>query len=192
MDIRITVMMGRRREARRVVMGMRQAAAHIPLWYDRQDYMNKLLVNICLGLHLKMSFLPHNKWCFELWWKIHLSGSSGGKLLWMYFKVNVFCHRMLNSFYMLFEHKCVLEVCVHIHPIIKKNPPSILFVSMSPFYLRPALSELSSVHHCVYSGAGEDKMSLIKWLRCFVVGCNNEHSSRHLFQTSELLKMGFF
>ncbi len=29
----------------------------------------------------------------------------------------------------------------------------------------------------------------LKWLRCFVVRCNNEHSSRHLLPTSELLKM---
>ncbi len=27
-----------------------------------------------------------------------------------------------------------------------------------------------------------------KQLRCFVVGCNNEHSSRHLLQTSDPLK----
>ncbi len=45
--------------------------------------------------------------------------------------------------------------------------------------LRPALSELRAVHHCVDSGAGEDKMSLTKRLRCFVVGCNNEYSSHH-------------
>ncbi len=38
------------------------------------------------------------------------------------------------------------------------------------------------------SGAGEDKMSQIKWLKCFVVGCNNEYSSRHLLLTSEPLK----
>ncbi len=28
-----------------------------------------------------------------------------------------------------------------------------------------------------------------KRLRCFVVGCNNEHNSRHVLPTSELLKM---
>ncbi len=31
-------------------------------------------------------------------------------------------------------------------------------------------------------------MSLIKRLRCFVVGCNNEYSSHHLLLTSEPLK----
>ncbi len=31
-------------------------------------------------------------------------------------------------------------------------------------------------------------MSLIKRLRCLVVGCNNEYISRHLLLTSELLK----
>ncbi len=47
---------------------------------------------------------------------------------------------------------------------------------------------LSSVRHCVDSSAGEDKMSQIKRLRCFVVGCNNEYSSHHLLPTSEPLK----
>ncbi len=32
-------------------------------------------------------------------------------------------------------------------------------------------------------------MSPIKRLRFFVVGCNNEHSCRHLLPTSEPLKM---
>ncbi len=32
-------------------------------------------------------------------------------------------------------------------------------------------------------------MSPIKRLRCLVVGCNNEYSSCHLLQTSELLKI---
>ncbi len=33
------------------------------------------------------------------------------------------------------------------------------------------------------------RVSLIKRLRCFVVGSNNEYSSRHLLPTSEPLKM---
>ncbi len=37
------------------------------------------------------------------------------------------------------------------------------------------------------SGALKDKMSQIKRLRHFVVGCNNEYSSHHLFPTSEPL-----
>ncbi len=45
-----------------------------------------------------------------------------------------------------------------------------------------------SDHHCVDSGAGEDKMSQIKRSRRSVVGCNNEYSSRHLLPSSELLK----
>ncbi len=35
---------------------------------------------------------------------------------------------------------------------------------------------------------GKTRMSLIKRLRCFMVGCYNEHSSRHLLRTSEPLK----
>ncbi len=59
---------------------------------------------------------------------------------------------MQNSLLKLFEHKCVLDVCVHIHPIMIK------------------------------SGAREDKMSPIERLRCFVVGCNDEYISCHLLQ----------
>ncbi len=35
---------------------------------------------------------------------------------------------------------------------------------------------------------GKTRMSPIRWLRCFVVGCNNEYSSHHLPLTSEPLK----
>ncbi len=95
---------------------------------------------------------------------------------------------------------CVGRMCTH-PSYNEKNPPSVFLIPVlkSPFsnqavlifpaewrssvhdswltrpsYLRPALSELSSVHHCVDYGAGEDKISPIKRLRCLVVGCNNE------------------
>ncbi len=50
-------------------------------------------------------------------------------------------------------------------------------------YLSPALSELSSA----VSPADVDKNDS-KAIEVFVVGCNNEHSSRHLLPTSEPLK----
>ncbi len=53
-----------------------------------------------------------------------------------------------------------------------------------PFYHRPALIELAKVRHCLDSGAGVARMAP-KWLRCFAVGCDNEHSSHHLLPTSE-------
>ncbi len=34
---------------------------------------------------------------------------------------------MQNSLYKLFEHKCELEVCVHIHPIMIKIHPVFFF-----------------------------------------------------------------
>ncbi len=105
--------------------------------------------------------------------------------------------------------KCVLEVCVHIQPIMIKIHPVFFLnphfkipflksgcsevpVRMTyfctdrshdswltrPSYLRPALSELSWVCHCVDPSVGEDKMSQIKWLKCLVVGCNNKHSRK--------------
>ncbi len=98
---------------------------------------------------------------------------------------------------------------VHIHPIMIQihpqfsNQAAMRFLSewrssvqtthnswlTLAFYLRPALSDLRAVRPSVNSGAGEDKMSPIKRLRRFVVGYNNEYSSRHLLLTSELLKM---
>ncbi len=44
---------------------------------------------------------------------------------------------MTNVLYNLFEHKCVLKVCVHIHPIIIKFPPV--------FFLIPILKPLSQI-----------------------------------------------
>ncbi len=66
----------------------------------------------------------------------------------------------------------------------QKCPPHNSWLTR-PSYHRPALR---AVCYCVDSGAGEDKMSLIKRLKCLVVGCNNEYSSRHLLPTSKLLK----
>ncbi len=37
---------------------------------------------------------------------------------------------MQNSLFKLFEHKCVLEVCVHIHPIMIKLHPVFFFKSL--------------------------------------------------------------
>ncbi len=137
-------------------------------------------------------------------------------LLWRTFYASLFFvsqtlqpkrgHWMQNSLSKLFEHKCELEVCVHIHlimikthsvfffiPILKSlflksgcstSPVRIMWFCTSPShnswltrpsYVRPALSELSAV--CLW--CREDKMPPIKRLRCFVVVCNNEHSSRH-------------
>ncbi len=41
---------------------------------------------------------------------------------------------MQNSLYKLFEHKCVLEVCVHIHPIMLKIHPVFLFLFLNPYF----------------------------------------------------------
>ncbi len=127
---------------------------------------------------------------------------------------------MQNSLYKLFEHKCVLEVCVHIHPIMIKIHPVVFLIPILkfPFSNQAVLRFLSEWRSSVQatptivdwqgrltldlpwvswelsaivstSVQGKTRMSPIKRLRCFVVGCNNEHSSRHLLLTSELLKM---
>ncbi len=48
----------------------------------------------------------------------------------------------LNSLFKLFEYKCVLEVCVHIHPIIIKIHQCFFFISIlkSPFSCEAVLS----------------------------------------------------
>ncbi len=102
---------------------------------------------------------------------------------------------------------------VHIHPIVKKSNQCFFYylILKSPFsnqaVLR-ALSEWCSSAQtpptrvdwqgrltldppwvsCHQSTIVSTRMSLIKRLRCFVVGCNNEYSSHHLLLTSEPLK----
>ncbi len=77
-------------------------------------------------------------------------------------------------FYKLYELKCLLAVWTQA-PYNDKDPPSVFFISFntfpflksgrsqmtvcvtSAFYLRPVLSELSSVRHCFTAGADVDK-----------------------------------
>ncbi len=105
---------------------------------------------------------------------------------------------------------CVGSACTH-PSYNDKNPPSVFFLNLlsqiRPFWdscqndvvlYRPLPQELIEgrltldppwvscklfVRHCVDSGAGEDKISQIKRLKCFVVGCNHEYSSHHLLPT---------
>ncbi len=42
---------------------------------------------------------------------------------------------MLNLLFKLFEHKCVLEVCIHIHPIMIKIHP--VFFCLNPYFKIP-------------------------------------------------------
>ncbi len=66
----------------------------------------------------------------------------------------------------------------------------LVLCTLQPFEaLTGWVSGKQSNRHCVDSGAGEDKMSQVKRLRCSVFGFNNEYSSRHLLPTSEPLKM---
>jgi len=115
---------------------------------------------------------------------------------------------MKNSLYK-FEHKCVLEVCVHIHPIMIK-----IHILKSPFSSQAVLRFLSG--WCSSAQAPptiidcQDRLTLapppewaesgpppvqkttrtsqIERLRRLVVGCYNEYSSRNLLPTSEPLK----
>ncbi len=51
---------------------------------------------------------------------------------------------MLNSLYKLFEHKCVLEVGVHIHPkIIKIHPVCFFYPYFKIPFLKSGCSEIS-------------------------------------------------
>ncbi len=117
---------------------------------------------------------------------------------------------MQNSLYKLFEHKCVCT-----HPFYNDtNPPSDFFwipILKSPFSNQAVLRFLSEWHSFVQAPPTivdwQGRLTLdppwVSWklsaivstpvqgclrLRCFVIGCNNEHSSRHLLLTSEPLK----
>ncbi len=112
----------------------------------------------------------------------------------------------------------MLKVCAHIHPIMIKIHPVFFFIHIlkSSFSNQAVLRFLSEWCHsaqtppmivdwqgCVtldpppecHPSAivstllhGKTRMSLIKWLRCLVVRCNYEYSSRQLLLTSEPLK----
>ncbi len=122
---------------------------------------------------------------------------------------------MQNSLYKLFEHKCVGSMCTR-SSYNDKNPPSGLLkipILKSSFSNQAVLRFLSEWCSSVQAPptivdwqdrltlapppwvswelrlrCREDKMSQIKRLRCFVVGCNNQYSSRQLLLTSEPLK----
>ncbi len=119
--------------------------------------------------------------------------------------VSQMSHWMQNSLFKLFEHKCVYNPntqCFFVIPILKspfsnqavlrflsewrssvQAPPTIVDWQVRLTLAPPRVNwELSA------SGEGKDKMSQIKRLKCFVDGCNNEHSSRQLLLTSEPLK----
>ncbi len=63
---------------------------------------------------------------------------------------------MQNSLYKLFEHKCVLEVCVHIHPIIIKIHP-VVFLK-SPFSNQAVLRFLSE-----WRSSAQTAPTIIDW-----------------------------
>ncbi len=119
----------------------------------------------------------------------------------------------------MFEQKCVLALCVHNHPIMIKIHLVFCFLiqinkyplfQIKPFsdtdpgpshdcwftlfYLRPALSELSSVRHSSLKPLRRWNKMSPKRLRCFVAGCNYEHRSQHLLKNLKnyinLWKMG--
>ncbi len=83
----------------------------------------------------------------------------------------------LNHFPFLISSHSQMPVCVTSH---KPKPSHDCWLTLA-FYLRPALSKLSSVHHCFDAGADVDWGVLL-------LDVIMEHSSRHLLLTSEPLK----
>ncbi len=109
-------------------------------------------------------------------------------------------------FYKLSELTCVLAVCVH---NLKIHTVFIFYLLMSSFSNRADLSMTSHWMRprpqwfdwqvCFSTDCTgvlpQTRPSVVsptrmtpKRSRCLVVGCNNEHSSRYLLPTSELLK----
>ncbi len=92
---------------------------------------------LCMNKRLKFSFFIHRTSLapFDVYiWFVH---SKKMKVLYWHQWFNdetLKGHRMQNSLYKLFEHKCELEVCVHIHPIMIKIHPV--------FFLIPILNSL--------------------------------------------------
>ncbi len=88
---------------------------------------------------------------------------------------------------------CVGSVCTH-PSYNDKNPPS---AQAAPtivdwhgrLTLDPPWVSCHQSAIVLTPVQGKTRMSSIKRLRCFVVGCNNEHSSHHLLLTSEPLKV---
>ncbi len=81
---------------------------------------------------------------------------------------------MQNSLYKLFEHKCVLEVCVHIHPIIIKIHPVFFFLNLYfkiPFSNQAVLRALSEWRSSVQAAPTivdwQDRLTLDPpWVSC--------------------------
>ncbi len=85
-----------------------------------------------------------------------------------------------------FSNQAVLRFLSDCHSSAQA-PPTIVDwqgrLTLDPLWVRCELSAIVST-----PVLGKTRISLIKHLRCFVVGCNNGHCSCHLLPTSEPLK----
>ncbi len=89
-------------------------------------------------------------------WRYH---DANATLLCCHFFLVKAVNWMQNSLYKLFEHKCVLEVCVHIHPIMIKIHP--VFFFKSPLSNQAILRFLSEWRSSV-------QLSAIKVFSCWM------------------------
>ncbi len=69
---------------------------------------------------------------------------------------------MQNSRYKLFEHTCVLKVCVHIHPIMIKIHP--VFFFKSPFSNQAVLRVLSE-----WCSSAQAPPTIVDWQDCLTL-----------------------